>query len=295
MPVTLTTLGRTGSTLLVSLLAAHHEVVAYPPYEAEPRLLTYWLDVVRTLGHPTSYLHALLPDGLGDPYWWLDRPAHTIPYVPIGAVLGSLTEDHVTATVELARRSVDRFYRTAAAMTEKESASTFVEKFLPQPDFGRALQEVFPRTRNVILTRDFRDMATSIFAMDAKRGYYGFGRLPAQTDEAYIDDLAAAADLLAQTAVEQGAMALVVRYEDVLVDPPAAVTQLLEYLELDCSRKLVNEIISKAIKPSDELEFHRTTVDTGASVGRWRTDLPPPVRAKAEEAFGSSLQTFGYS
>ena len=45
-PLLLTTLGRTGSTAVVRMLAAHPEVVAYRPFEYEPRVATYWMGVL---------------------------------------------------------------------------------------------------------------------------------------------------------------------------------------------------------------------------------------------------------
>ena len=36
--------------------------------------------------------------------------------------------------------------------------------------------ELYPRAREVILVRDFRDMVSSMFAFNAKRGFQGFRR-----------------------------------------------------------------------------------------------------------------------
>ena len=38
------------------------------------------------------------------------------------------------------------------------------------------IRELYPRAKEIFLVRDFRDMARSIMAFDAKRGYAGFGR-----------------------------------------------------------------------------------------------------------------------
>src|SRR5687767_6062817 len=62
-PLVLTTLGRTGSTAVVRMLAAHPEVVAYRPFEYEPRVATYWMGVFRSLADPVAYRRQLAPTG----------------------------------------------------------------------------------------------------------------------------------------------------------------------------------------------------------------------------------------
>ena len=53
-PVTVTTLGRTGSMLLMRLLAAHPEVLVYRPHRFEQRIASYWADVLLSLAEPAE-------------------------------------------------------------------------------------------------------------------------------------------------------------------------------------------------------------------------------------------------
>ena len=66
-----TTLGRTGSTILMKVLATHPEIVACPPFEHEPRVGTYWLGVMNTLTDPVSYRRQINPTGTIDGTWWV--------------------------------------------------------------------------------------------------------------------------------------------------------------------------------------------------------------------------------
>jgi hypothetical protein len=54
-PIIVRTLGRAGSTWLTQLVGAHPEAVAYRPFDFEPRMLDYWMEILRTLSHPHSY------------------------------------------------------------------------------------------------------------------------------------------------------------------------------------------------------------------------------------------------
>ena len=68
-PLLVTTLGRSGSTWLVRLLAAHPQLLAYRPFEFEPRLVTYWTEIVRSLTDPAIFCSSI--DGRVDgEAWW---------------------------------------------------------------------------------------------------------------------------------------------------------------------------------------------------------------------------------
>src|SRR6266550_3936580 len=47
-PLLITTLGRTGSTWLMRILDSCPGIVAYKPFEYEPRVSTYWMEVTQT-------------------------------------------------------------------------------------------------------------------------------------------------------------------------------------------------------------------------------------------------------
>jgi hypothetical protein len=44
-----------------------------------------------------------------------------------------------------------------------------------------------------------------------------------------------------------------------------------------------------------ETEWHRTTPDPRASIGRWRTDLGEDARRACEQALAPELEAFGYA
>lgn len=292
-PAAITTIGRTGSTWLASLLDAHPEIVLYPPWEAEPRYLSYWLEVAKTLTRPSSYLVPLMPPDMSTDDWWHVRREAPLAYPADESVASALTSKHVNAVVDFARARTSAFYEEVARAAGAGGAGLFAEKLLPNAWARRLLREVFPEVREVILVRDFRDMAASIVAIDRRRGYHGFGREPGDDDRAYVARLAVAADSLAEAA-GAAAGAMVVRYEDLAADPPGVVGCVLRHLGVTADPGDVERMVAAADEPTPERESHRTSTSRGASIGRWRRDLSPEFRALCESAFAPALARFGY-
>ena len=96
--------------------------------------------------------------------------------------------------------------------------------------------ELYPRAKEVFLVRDFRDMARSILAFDARRGFAGFGRPEGARDEEYMREvLADMARDLHRSWQTRSDRAHLIRYEDLVLDTESTCARLLEYLEIDAS------------------------------------------------------------
>src|SRR5207302_10071435 len=74
-PIVVNTMGRTGSSWFVALLAEHPEILTLHPFAYEPKLTSYWTEVLRTLSDPMSYLMAIQAQSRQE-RWWLgeNRP-----------------------------------------------------------------------------------------------------------------------------------------------------------------------------------------------------------------------------
>src|SRR5207244_1900303 len=82
-PLIVTTLGRTGSMLLLRLLEAHPEVLVIRPHRYEQRVAGYWSEVLLALTDPASYMRQLAPAGsLDRPRWWLGDEGPTPGFDP---------------------------------------------------------------------------------------------------------------------------------------------------------------------------------------------------------------------
>lgn len=291
-PLMVTTLGRTGSTVLMKVLATHPDLVAYRPFQHEPRVATYWLGVLSSLTDPVSYRRQVNPTGTLDGTWWLG----TEPPLPRRPKDAGLTRwmgvDSVREIAAFCQARIEGFYTAVSAEEGAREPAFFAEKFRPDriPDL---MWELYPRLREVILVRDFRDMVASMFAYNAKRGRQGFRRDTFESDAEYVvKQIKGSVSGLAAAWTARRDRSHLIRYEDLVGDPEATVTSLLRYLGLDESA--AGEMVAALRARDPETEWHRTTPEPGASIGRWRHDLDPEAKRACEEALSSELRTFGY-
>jgi hypothetical protein len=289
-PLMINTIGRSGSTLLVTLLSSHPDVVAFPPFVKDARISTYWVNVLQDLAEPASFLAPFDPPDLEAPHWWLGSGGGELGEPEVERWLGSEAVDSLAA---VCRSRIEAFYRRLAPA--EEMPRYFVEKYLPHQVAPDLLAEMYAGAREVILVRDFRDMLCSVIAFNRKRGYEAFGRTGEGGDPEYVRGaLAQSATTLAERLRGKATRPHLVRYEDLIQAPEPTLTELFEHLELDADPERVAETLDRAAASSASMEHHRTTSDPAASIGRWREDLPTEIADVCNDALGPLLAEFGY-
>jgi hypothetical protein len=294
-PLMLTSLGRTGSSWLAWLLARHLGVTAFHPFAHDARVATYWMSVLQALAEPKSYLSQISASGFREPRWWLGNGQLATSSVADDAVGSWLATDALDELASVCQARVDAFYERAAPREEKPAARYFVEKAQPEGLPSDLALELYPESREVLLVRDFRDVLTSIFAFDAKRGGRAFGREQAESDEGYLARFVASAEVLLKRWRRRSADAHLVRYEDLVLDPAATLAGVFQHLALDADPRTVERVLDAAAQEVPGMCGHRTTPDAATSVGRWRRDLPSRLASEANEALAAALEGFGYS
>lgn len=295
-PLMLNTIGRSGSTWLAGLLSAHPEVVGYRPMRFETRVATYWTSVFQALSQPRSYLSQIVPTNLeSDRRWWLGDGAKGSPNLEDPALEGWLGNDAVEQVAAMCRERIEAFFRRVAEMQGKPGAIYFFEKFLSEPVVLDLLGELYPEAGEVILVRDFRDVASSVLAFNRKRGYQAFGREHVESDAEYIRDVARWQALgVLQRWEEQKGKAHLVRYEDLLTEPEQTLKGILEFVGVSASTDVVAETLERARSESPSMDHHRTARDPAATIGRWREDLSPELIEVCAESLDPLLEPFGY-
>jgi hypothetical protein len=297
-PLMVNSLGRTGTTLLMQMLAAHPAVVVYarPPYEA--RGGKYWLHVLKILSAPTDarkrvgapmeFHQESLAVG-GNPFYSSAFAA----WPQVETWSGSAYVEELAA---FCQRSIDGWYlATAAAQNQPiEPLVYFAEKHFPDI-YPRLMHELYPTAREIFLVRDFRDMVASMIAYNARKEFDDFGRNKAESDEAWVAYLHQTFLVLRTAWRDRGEPGSLVRYEDLVRDPTATLPRLLDLLGLDAEPATVARLIAAAAPDAPELRGHGTAHSPESSIGRWRRDLPPELRALTEEAFAELLRDFGYA
>jgi hypothetical protein len=312
-PLMVTSLGRSGSTVMQQILASHHQITVYPEFPYEHKIGGYWLHALKVLSEPANRLHS--SDHIFETNaWWVGTNPYNDEFnLKDPAFREWFGRDHVERQAAFCQSNIEEWYKLVASR-QREGASDgrdadarvnpdaplfFAEKFVPS-----ALQEVawelYPRAKEILLVRDFRDMASSILAFDKKRGYFGFGRRSGDSEESYIRMLRPMARDLADAWRERKDRARLVRYEDLVLRPHETLAGLLDYLELDASEVAVDDLVAvmrgASAGPGVDatVRMHRTSSDAAASVGRWRHDLDESLHAPCRETFSDLLEEFGY-
>jgi hypothetical protein len=292
-PLIVTTLGRSGSTLLLTLLSLHPQMVAFQPATYDSRPFAHQLDAAIAMASPASRLR-LLDSGTQGEAWWLGRASmQPDELLRLDEPLRELLLG--TPVEELLRSAVGEAASFAAelgAIQERTDVRYAAEKCGPA-HLQRLLRELCADGREIFLVRDFRDMIASMLAFNAKRGYDAFGREHVGSDEQFVRWQAGIAAALATGWRERRDGALLVPYEELVADVPGTLKRILDYLELDGARALVRRIVDRADAELDRIQ-HRTVPDASASSGRWRKDLSPALQELANEAFAGPLEEFGY-
>lgn len=294
-PLMLNTIGRSGSTWLAWVLSCHPEVVGYRPLKFETRVATYWMSVLQSLAQPRSYLSQFVSTDLeSDRRWWLGDGARGTPKVDDHPLAGWLGLDAVEDVAAMCQSRIDAFFAWLADDRAKPGARFFLEKFLLEPVVLDLLAELYADAREIILVRDFRDVASSVLAFNKKRGFQAFGREQVDSDAEYIRSVTTKQALgILQRWEERKGQAHLVRYEDLLTEPEPTLQAAFEFVGVDSSPDMVREIVEHAESQAPSMSHHRTAAPA-KTIGRWRSDLSSELISACAESLDSVLEAFGY-
>ncbi len=280
-PILVTAPGRSGTTYLMSCLAASPQIVVAELVPYEVRLLSYYAAAFAVLTAPADTEHSTHPDRLeGDGYHIGFNPFTGAQYAHAfqkQALLRQFNEDWMPAHLGIAVAEIVRqYYRVLAVDKNKGEVRYFAEKNnnLHRPT-RLFVRRVFPGVREVVIVRDPRDVLCSHVA------YF-----ESSQDKAFLH-LTHSCNELAGIQAEAGADTCIIRYEDMVRGDAATYERLGAFLQAD---------VAPVRKDAGEKMFaqHATSDSPEASIGRWRTDLPDSLRAQCAEAWGGFLTMFGY-
>lgn len=310
-PIAVTALPHSGATLVMGLLAAHPEVVVAGAHPHSARPAAYWEHLVRVLSAPADPRGSSHPDTFdADLHRIGSHPFNGPPLTDAPEVRSWLGGGYVEGLAAFSRRNASQLYARVAAAQGKRAPRFYAEKREPGPT-ARLTACLHPASREIIVVRDFRDMACSMLAFargegeeprgegEESRGEGEESRREGErprSDEDFLLSLVPALARLVAYARERGQNALLVRYEDLIRDPAETLTRVLEHLGLGCQRRRLRALLAAAGAETEEhLLAHRTSTDADASVGRHASDLDADALAVAEEAFAPALAAFGYA
>jgi len=297
-PLILANLGRSGSTWLTQLLGEHPQITTYHPFQYEPRVASYWMEILRVLSDPASYLQSISTER-GDPYWWIgDKHASHLPLFATSDPLMHrwLGREAIEELAGFCQSRIEKFYEQAADAQGKRKPLYFAERYYGTSRFATMVMwELYSQARQIILVRDLRDMLCSMLAFNKKTRLTRFGRERVNSDEDFVHHIGLLyRDLLRMWKASEGKVYLL-RYEDLVLRPQEALTSIMKYLEVDYDSATIRLMLQTAMEKATELQHqHKTSTSLKASIGRWQRDLDPLLQALCQDVFGDVLEGFGY-
>lgn len=267
-PLVLTSSGRSGTTWFMRLLSLHPAIITCEIYAYETRVWPFWMQLLQFLSQRANPIETPFP------------------------------ADYPPKAAAFCQQTLDGFYQHLAEaqgqIINPSELSYFAEKNTHNPNIN-LLMEIYPQGKEIILVRDFRDMASSVLAFNKKRGTEGFGRQKFKSNEEYVKTVIKNSALgLQQRWKKRKQQAHLVRYEDLILSPEETLKGVLEYLKLDSSQEAIANITSKASEDSPYTGWHQTSSSAKDSIGRWRQDLDPSLQKVCNKVLADSLREFGY-
>ena len=304
-PLVVSTLGRSGSTWLMQMLASHPEIVVFRRFPYESALAKYWLHLLRVVAEPVNLTHSADPKTAHTNLWWIgNNPNHDDRVYEQMALTQWFGRDHIEHLAAFCQRTIDDWYMSLARSQLQPQGVYFAEKHV-WPNYLPVLtRELYPHAKELFLVRDFRDVALSILEFDARRGFAGFNRPDGMGDDEYIRDVVGRmVRELTASWTSRAEHAHLVRYEDLVARPIEVLRGIAEYLGVDASVETLDTVLAKGSElvlnlpgsgyELSEIQTHRTVEDPKATIGRWRQS-DQWFHDAAQEAFGDALRTFGY-
>jgi sulfotransferase family protein len=293
-PIMMTTLGRSGSTWLMSLLGQHPEITAFQAQTSEPRAASYFADVLRTLSRPSSYVSMLRGYVVSGLDWTGASPVRPLHEYERDADLREwLGKAYVEDLIAFVAQRLDALYTQLSAKERKEGATRFVEKCPPNgPQI--MLSEIYPKAREVLLVRDFRDYVCSVRSW---RHGWEESRSRYSSDAEWVRQSLARQVRAVSVYRRYRPNAMVLRYEDLVTRTEETLDSLFAYLGVESGPATVNSVLDQTEASSNQsiMRDHQTSGGPAESIGRWKRDLEPSLQKVCEEAFGATLAEFGYA
>ncbi len=274
-PLMVTSVGRSGSTLLMQYLAAHPDIVVETDYPMEGKIAS---KAFISLGKK------LLEHYLESPIIWRQVHEFDAELFRLAGEQTSRVATDVSTVYTSLHRDQCGIPATPAFYAEKNMAPEWL------------FWEICPNAREIFLVRDPRDIICSSLAFNAKRGTVKFGRQDVENDLQYVSHRAEMArPWVVEPWLARKDRAVLIKYEELVTSPRTVLQRLFRYLELSHTPSLIERIITDVAQKTDIQNRHSTAHSTKSSVARWKKDLSPDMLDACNREFKDYMEVFEYA
>jgi len=282
-PVLVSSSGRSGSTFLMKLLLSHPAITGGNLYPFEVRPAAFYSNAFRVLTTPSDSAPQSIRDMFdADPNVVTLNPFNHKEFRAVFAdsdELGHFFREAASDTLKKAfLKVIQLFYARTAGDDPARKIQYFAEKCDISRQSRQAMRSLYDDDlREIILVRDLRDVVCSYRLFFTN-----------QDHSQVIQHLAAMGNVIVEAKRRAPESSLVVRYEDLILDRAAKLTEIASFLDLPDTWNDEKDVEQKL------QEKHGTSKSAESSIGRWQSDLTQEEQALCNEKFDKYLKAFGY-
>ena len=288
-PIKLLSLGRTGTTLFMNMISAHPNVGINNHYN-ESNISSYYLNNIK-------YTYPFVQKnnfGEGKANLMNIETIENNAFMEFPFITNDnwYTDLFPKKLVTFVKSTIDDYYLNASP---DKNINHFIEKGVVHDPTLTLMDQLYPNSKYIFLVRDFRDMYASIINFNQKRGFRAFGMENYENDTDYIIALGKYCEnsfIKSYEALKN--RAILVKYEDLILDKRSTLKSIFEYLKIDSSDTVLDDIMDKTSGKSKEEQKHMTTSDVSKSIGKYEDSLDKYTIELLNKSFSKSLKYFGY-
>jgi hypothetical protein len=276
LPIMVTSIGRAGTTLLMSEFARRPEIVVAGDYPFEIKLVAYYSLAFRTLVSAEDRVNSTDPVTMFAPEnrFKIGHNPYNFPDLYRTSMMQQVYEEFYERIVpdrftKLFEQLIGEHYGLVRTEQGKDAAAFFAEKGDIDETVRLGVRQFFRRVRELVVVRDPRDTLCSAMK------FWKMG--PAES----LEMLKTTLPRLVQIHRDAAADNLFVRYEDLVREPVAVRREIHRFLAIE------HQNPSPAENDPTRFQRHGTSANPAASIGRWQQELDSDLVAECDESFGS--------